>query len=71
MRTPDPVLRQAGFREDKVMKKRAPLKLRGVRLSIEQWEALQTEAAKDESGRTRPSDVVRWAIDDYILRAER
>jgi len=45
------------------MEKKAPLKGRGIRFSDEQWDKVSDEAEKDKSGRTKPSDVVRHAVD--------
>lgn len=48
------------------MKKPAPLKSRGVRISDQQWMEIENEADKDKTGRTKPSDIIRHAIEFYL-----
>jgi hypothetical protein len=45
------------------MKKPEPLKSRGIRFSEEQWAKIESEVKKDKTGRTKPSNVVRHAVD--------
>ena len=48
------------------MKKPAPLKSRGVRISDQQWSKIKGEACKDKTGRTKPSDVIRYAMEFFF-----
>ena len=50
------------------MKKQEPLKARGIRFSDEQWDKIEREALKDKTKRTKPSDIVRHAIDKFFER---
>jgi predicted DNA-binding protein len=42
------------------------MKARGIRFSDEQWDMITIIAARDKSGRTKPSDVVRHAIEAFL-----
>ena len=48
------------------MQKAQPLKMRGVRLSDEVWEDIEWQAGQDKTGRTKASDVMRYAIEFYF-----
>ena len=48
------------------MKKVEPMKARGVRFSSKKWNDVKTEARKDETGKTKPSDVIRHAVDELF-----
>lgn len=48
------------------MKKEDPLKTRGIRFSDGQWKNILRLAAKDRSGRTTPSHVIRYIVDEYF-----
>lgn len=45
--------------------KKETLKARGIRFSDRQWSNIEKDAAKDKSGRTTPSDVVRHIVDEH------
>ena len=45
--------------------KKETLKARGIRFSDRQWSNIEKDAAKDRSGRTTPSDVVRHIVDEH------
>ena len=45
--------------------KKETLKARGIRFSDSQWSNIEKDAAKDKSGRTTPSDVVRHIVDEH------
>lgn len=49
-----------------VMKKKPPLKARGIRFSDIQWDFICKESKKDKTKRTRPSDIVRYAVDSLM-----
>lgn len=53
------------------MQKPAPLKSRGIRFSNEQWAKIKAKAKKDKTGRTKPSDVVRHAVDKLFESKEK
>lgn len=54
------------------IKKPAPLKARGIRFDEEKavWERLEKIANRDKSKRTKASDLVRLAVDEFLERNE-
>ena len=51
------------------MKKEQPMKARVIRFPEKIWDKCEKAAAKDKSGRTKASDVVRCAVETYFKDA--